>query len=74
MPASLNTNYRKTNIVDFKINDKIIIKNENRKKFDPLYRGPYIIKEIEKENLTIFEIKTGKTSKIHKNNAIKYIS
>lgn len=61
---------KKVKEIVLKIGDKVLIKREDRKKLDPLYIGPYIVKDINKSNV-IIEYKN-KEKSIHKNNVIKY--
>jgi hypothetical protein len=43
--------YDKTIVpINIKIGDKVLLVVENRKKFDPLYSGPYVVKEIDGTN------------------------
>lgn len=58
------------NPVTFHIDDEIAITNENRKKLDPIYKGPYKVKQIEGTNLVI-ENDLGTITTVHKNRAIK---
>ena len=48
------------------IDDKVLIENEDRKKFDPMYKGPYIVKDIQGPNALIFNEKTKKEKLVHK--------
>lgn len=67
-----NKNYfdRKTNIINFKVGDKIKILNEPYNKFKFIYSGPFNIISIEKDNV-IIDL-NGKAYKIHKNRISKY--
>ena len=58
------------NQVNFEIGDQIALTNENRTKLDPVYKGPYKVKEINGPNM-IIENTEGVVQKIHKNRAIK---
>lgn len=46
--------------------DKILVTNENRSKFDNVYKGPYVVKSINDVNCT-YENEKGKSMTIHKN-------
>lgn len=59
------------NPITLKIGDTIYITNENRKKLDPFYIGPYIVKEVNEPNCTIANMKTNKQTIVHKNRIIK---
>lgn len=61
----------KINPIDLRIGDHIYITNENRKKLDPFYLGPYIVKEINSPNCTIVNENTNKQTVIHKNRIVK---
>ena len=72
-----NSKYRNKKIYDkkityneFKIGDKILIKREKRQKLDPIYEGPFIIKQIDNVNVVID--KNNKLDVVHKNRIIKY--
>lgn len=55
-----------SNPSNLKIGDKVLITNVNRKKLDPLYKGPYTIIDVENVNCIIID-DYGNTQKIHKN-------
>ena len=59
------------NPIDVSIGDFVYLKNENRKKLDPLYLGPFIITNIKDPNCTIKNKHTHKTTTVHKNRLIK---
>lgn len=65
------TDYDKYHPIDLKIGDQIYISNENRKKLDPFYLGPYTVKEINDPNCTIVNQTTNKHTIVHKNRIIK---
>jgi hypothetical protein len=54
-------------ISNFKIGDKVFLQIENRRKLDPVYKGPYLIIHINEPNATIKFEETGKTQIKHKN-------
>lgn len=55
------------------IGESVYIKNENRKKLDPFYIGPYIIETVEDPNCTIRHPITNKKTLVHKNRVIKSV-
>ncbi|CAH2083624.1 unnamed protein product [Euphydryas editha] len=58
------------NPISYKKGDFVLLKNENRKKFDPLYIGPYlVIKEISPNVIILFK---GTEKTVHKNNTKLY--
>lgn len=57
-----------------KLKDKILLRNENRTKFQPMYIGPFSVSKINNENIEIFDSNTQKYKIVHKNNVIKYIT
>lgn len=59
----------KTNPINIKINDQILIKVEPYNKFKPIFSGPYTVKGIENQNLIVEKDK--KPYKIHKNRTVK---
>lgn len=63
-----------TNPINLKINDKILLRQEARTKFDPIYKGPFIITKINRENIEILDLDSKKTKIVHKNNIVKFIS
>lgn len=60
-----------TNPIDIKIGDMVYITNENRRKLDPFYIGPFEVIKIEDPNCTIKNTLTQKQNTIHKNRLIK---
>lgn len=65
---------KQLNIINFEINDKVLVTNEDRHKLDSVYKGPYIVTKILGKNLELLNVETNKISTIHKNRARKYIS
>lgn len=63
---------RKVNKIDLKINDEVLITNENREKLDPLYKGPYTVKSLDGANAVLIDMHKKTEIKIHKNRLIKY--
>jgi hypothetical protein len=41
---------------EFKVNDPALLKIENRQKLDPLWQGPFEIKEVQGSNAVIQEV------------------
>lgn len=66
--TTLNNN---TNPIDVKIGDLVYITNENRRKLDPFYIGPFKIINIQNPNCVIENLITFKQTAIHKNRIIK---
>ncbi|HBK82994.1 MAG TPA: hypothetical protein DDZ41_05260 [Flavobacterium sp.] len=55
----------------FKINDTVLLRNENTNKLGPIYSGPYIINDIKESNVLIENTKNKKQYLVHKNRLIK---
>jgi hypothetical protein len=64
----------KSNGCDFKENDLVLLRIENRQKLDPLWKGPYEIKKIKGSNAIIQEIGKRKHQEIHINRLKPYFS
>lgn len=62
----------KTNSIQIKINDKILLQSGARHTLDSIYTGPYIVKNITDTNVTIFDEKSKKYQTVHKNRIRKY--
>lgn len=56
-------------IGNIRVNDKVLVKNEPYQKFQPIYSGPYRVKQVKNANL-ILEI-NNKPYEIHKNRVVK---
>lgn len=56
---------------DFKVNDKVLLKKEDRRKLDPVYLGPFLVKEVKLSNVVLVD-KNNKMKEVHKNRLIKY--
>lgn len=66
---------KNTRSIEIQINDKVILVDGSRNKFDPYYTGPYVVKEIMDQNVEIIDINNNnKTKIVHKNNIRKYMS
>jgi hypothetical protein len=65
----------KINMPILNVGDKVLLRNENAKKLDPLWMGPYIILEVDQNgsNVTI-AITKHKRTKVHVNRLKKYRS
>lgn len=67
-------NYDKhLNQINVKIGDKVLLEQPARHKLDPIYKGPFNIKEIKDLNVTIEDPDSNKEQIVHKNRLIKYI-
>jgi len=65
----------KINMPHFQVGDKVLLRNENDKKLDPLWKGPYTISEVDKKGSnTTIEIKRNKRIQVHVNRLRKYRS
>ena len=64
----------KSNEYDFKVNDLVLLRIENRQKLDPLWRGPYEIKDINGSNAVIQEVGKRKHQEVHINRLKPYFS
>jgi hypothetical protein len=62
---------KKTNMPLFKVGDKVLIRNENAKKLDPLWLGPHTIVEVDPKGSNV-EITKNKRTKVHVNSLKKY--
>jgi hypothetical protein len=62
----------KSNCHDFKVNDLALLKVENRQKLDPLWKGPYEIKEVKGSNAVVQEVGKRKRQEIHINRLKPY--
>lgn len=59
------------NPIYININNTVYLKNENRRKLDSFYIGPYTVISINEPNCEIQNVTTGKTIIVHKNRIIK---
>lgn len=55
-----------TRTIEIKENDLVLIENEERSKFYPIYKGPLKVKEIKGPNALIVDEKTKKEKLVHK--------
>lgn len=60
--------------IDLKLNDKVVLVNESRQKFDPVYSGTYIVIKIIDHNVEIEDVNTKKRKLVHKDNVRKYLA
>lgn len=60
----------KANPINVMIGDKVMLTNENRRKLDKVYKGPYYITKVEHPNITLSD-NNGYTTVVHKNRIIK---
>lgn len=65
-----NTYDKKLNPINVQVGEKNLVKNEPYNKFGNVYRGPYVITDIDEHNVT-YEC-DGKLYKVHKNRTIKH--
>lgn len=63
---------RKLNKIEIKIGDKIIVLDETRGKFDPLYKGPFTVTGIQHPNVTYLDQRFNRNKIVHKNNVKKF--
>ena len=56
--------------IEIKLNDKVMITNENRNKLNPVYKGPYTVVAINHPNVTISN-ENAEPYTVHKNRLIK---
>lgn len=65
---------RKIKPMNLKPNDKIVLVDYTRGKFDPVYRGPYLVLDIlTNNNVTIRDVNSNKIKTVHKDNVRKYV-
>lgn len=64
---------KKSREINLKIGEYVLIKNEERRKFDPIYLGPLLIRDIKGVNVTIFDENKNKEQTVHKNRIIKFV-
>jgi hypothetical protein len=62
------------NSYEFKVNDLVLLRTENRQKLDPLWKGPYEVKQIQGSNAVIQETGKRKHQEVHINRLKPYIS
>jgi hypothetical protein len=62
------------NSYEFKVNDLVLLRTENRQKLDPLWIGPYEIKKIQGSNAIIQEVGKRKHQEVHINRLKPYFS
>lgn len=52
------------------VGDKVLLRDEARHKHESIFKGPYVVTEINEPNLTIKD-QNGRTKIVHKNNVNK---
>jgi hypothetical protein len=62
----------KSSRCDFKINDLVLLRIENRQKLDPIWKGPYEIKGLKGSNAIIQEVGKRKHHETHINRLKPY--
>lgn len=73
MKAHNKSNFdKKANPISIQIGDKVLIEVGNRSKFDSIYKGPYIVSNIDDLNVTVRDEKSNKIERVHKNRLQKY--
>lgn len=60
------------NEIKLKLNDMVLVTNENRHKLESIYSGPYKITKIDNTNIDVIDLKTNKEQTVHKNRAKLY--
>lgn len=64
---------RKAKPLSIKLGDQVVLNDVTRNKTtDPMYRGPFTVKEIKDFNLVLLNHKTNKNIEVHKNNVKIY--
>lgn len=49
------------------VNDRVLLKNEQKKKLEPLYAGPFVVVSVDEPNCVIRDERSGKTQTVHSN-------
>ena len=60
------------NPINLEIMDKVLLRDNAAHKLEPMFKGPYQIKEINNTNAEIEDCTTGKCLTVHKNRLVKY--
>lgn len=69
----MKQNYDKNiNEIQYKIGEKIKIKNDSGHKLESSYIGPYVVIDIQNTNIIAKNEKNNKVVKIHKNRTLPY--
>lgn len=58
---------RNANPLQIKKGDKVILTDDEHHKFQPVYKGPFLVEEVEEYNVKIKDLKTNKVKIVHKN-------
>jgi hypothetical protein len=70
----LQSQKAKHNDYEFEVNDMVLLRVEARQKLEPLWKGPYEIKELKRPNAVIQEVGKRKKQEIHINRLKPYFS
>jgi hypothetical protein len=68
----LQSQKAKHNDYEFKVNDMVLLRIEARQKLEPLWKGPYEIKELKRPNAIIQEVGKRKRQEVHINRLKPY--
>lgn len=60
-----------SNPIEIQIGDQVYLTNENRRKLDSFYNGPYLVTQIDNQNCKIQHQTTNNSLIVHKNRLIK---
>lgn len=69
MKAQYDNNLR---TFDIKIGDKIKIRDDSSHKLEPVYRGPFLVKNIDNSNIIALNEKKNKLVSVHKDRTLPY--
>lgn len=61
---------KKDQKIEIKIGDKVYLSNENRRKLDAFYIGPYLVTQVDNQNCEIRNEITNNSMIVHKNRLI----
>lgn len=67
-----DTANKKLKPINLQTGEKVYLKNENRRKLDPFYIGPYMVTNISNTNCTIRHPTSNKETIVHKNRLIQF--
>jgi hypothetical protein len=70
----LQSQKAKYNDYDFKVNDLVLLRVEARHKLQPLWQGPYELKELKRPNVVIQEVGKRKKQEVHLNRLKPYFT
>ena len=63
---------RKAKPINLNINDLVLLKDEASHKLDPIYNGPFVVKEINNCNVTLEDKTKNRKFVVHKNRVRYY--